>query len=81
MLEDFLCPLTFMSFILSATLLVEGGLSLGPPEGAPSSFGLALVFVFCDVESLGNSLVNGRNSGAPGMYFRSGSGTSIPCSH
>lgn len=38
----------------------------------------ALPFCFCDVESFGRSLVNGRKSGCPGMYFRSTSGTRIP---
>jgi hypothetical protein len=67
---------TFISFILSATLLADGGFSFGPLDGTPSVFGFGLLF--CEVESLGSSLVYGRNSGAPGMYFRSGSGTTIP---
>ena len=67
---------TFKSAILSATLLVDGVLSFGPPGGAPSVFGLGLAFT--EVESFGKSFVYGRNSGAPGMYFRSGRGTSIP---
>jgi hypothetical protein len=66
-----------MSAILSATLLVDGGLSFGPPDGAPSVFGFGGALL--EVEFFGNSLVYGRNSGAPGMYFRRGRGTSIPC--
>ena len=33
---------------------------------------------FCDVLSLGSSLTKGINSGAPGRYFRNGSGTRRP---
>lgn len=33
---------------------------------------------FWEVEDLGSSFVKGMNSGAPGMYFRSGSGTLKP---
>ena len=46
---------TFMSAILSATLLVDGGLSFGPPVGAPSALGFGLAFT--EVESFGKSLV------------------------
>lgn len=67
---------TFMSDILSATLLVDGGLSFGPPDGAPSGFGFGAALL--EVEFLGSSFVYGRNSGLPGMYFRRGRGTSIP---
>lgn len=38
-----------------------------------------LALTFCDVVSFGSSLVYGRNSGAPGIYFRSGSGMTTPC--
>lgn len=33
---------------------------------------------FCEVEVLGSSFVKGMNSGAPGRYLRSGSGTLKP---
>jgi hypothetical protein len=38
----------------------------------------AFPFAFWEVVSFGNSLVKGINSGAPGRYFRSGTGTVNP---
>lgn len=39
----------------------------------------AFCFVFWEVESFGSSLVKAMKSGAPGRYFRNGSGTLKPC--
>ena len=70
MLEVLIC------FILSATLSTDGGFSFGPPLGALAVFDLG--GAFREVEFLGSSFVNGRNSGDPGMYFCNGFGTLIP---
>jgi hypothetical protein len=45
-----------------------------PVKGLLAALGLDLV----EVLSFGSSLVYGRNSGAPGMYLRRGSGTTNP---
>ena len=63
-------------FILSVTASTEGGLSFGRPLGAPAAFGFCLSL--WEVVFLGSSLVNGMNSGAPGIYFRRGSGIFRP---
>lgn len=44
-----------------------------------ASFFVWPVTSFLDVESLASSFVKGMNSGAPGRYFRRGSGTLKPC--
>lgn len=51
-----------------------------PPTGATFGLGavLAVPLAFWDVVSFGRSFVKGMNSGAPGRYFRSGSGTLNP---
>lgn len=64
---------TFRSCILVAALSFDLACSL--PATPPPCF----AFTFCEVVSFGRSLVNGRNSGAPGMYLRSTSGTTMPC--
>ena len=70
-----LTPYTLRSFNFSSASLGE------VPAG--TTFGLGalstLPFAFWEVVSLGRSLVNGMKSGAPGRYFRSGSGTVKPC--
>ncbi len=48
-------------------------------SGAIVDFGPdAFPLIFCDVESLGSSLVYSMNAGAPGIYFRRTSGTFRP---
>lgn len=65
---------TFKSFSFSVASVAP------PPTGATFGLGALSTFplAFCEVESLGNSFVNGMKSGAPGKYFRSGSGTLNP---
>ena len=65
---------TFRSFNFSPASVAP------PPTGATFGFAAvsALPFAFWEVESLGRSLVKGMNSGAPGRYFLSGSGTLNP---
>jgi hypothetical protein len=69
-------PYTLRSFNFSPASLASA------PTGATFGFGAlsTFPFAFWEVVSLGRSLVKGINSGAPGRYFRSGSGTLKPCS-
>lgn len=72
---------TVASFSLSATLPTVS--AAAPAAAFAASLGLdaLLSFAFCfwEVVSLGSSLVKGMKSGAPGRYFRRGSGTLSPC--
>lgn len=66
---------TFRSLSLSTASVAP------PPTGATLGFEAsfpAFPLAFCEVESLGNSFVKGMNSGDPGKYLRSGSGTLKP---
>lgn len=70
-----------MSLNLSAVFSADGMSLFGPPDGAPSVFGLDCCFAFAVVVSLGSSFVYGMMSGVPGgMYFLNTSGTSKPSS-